>query len=122
MFINRSLKRIYISLGFIAIVVLQACNHSGSTAAIQMPLDSLELSYADGFRIYYHKNYKELVVRSPWNKSNSLMKYYLVKNEHVKVPLDGQKIVIPIKSIAATSVTHFEFLSLIVKKRPILLF
>jgi len=69
--------------------------------------------YAEGFSIREHDGYKEIVVFSPWKKNEIYARYYLVNAAKQKTPADGQKILVPITSIAATSVTHFEFLRLI---------
>lgn len=69
--------------------------------------------YAQGFSILHFDNYKEVIVYSPWLKATVYARYFLVKDISVDVPTNGVKIVVPIKSVAATSVTHFEFLNLI---------
>lgn len=75
--------------------------------------DSLKLHYAEGFSISYHNQYKEVIVYSPWKKGDVYARYFLVKNSKIKTPANGQKVIVPLKSLAATSVTHFEFLSLL---------
>ncbi|GAB1415307.1 ABC transporter substrate-binding protein [Paludibacter sp.] len=75
--------------------------------------DTVNLIYAEGFEIIRHKNYKEVIVNDPWTSSQMLAKYYLVSHDSVYVPGDGQRFVLPVKTIAATSATHFEFLSLL---------
>ncbi|HRZ98632.1 MAG TPA: ABC transporter substrate-binding protein, partial [Paludibacter sp.] len=73
----------------------------------------LKIVYAQGFRVKYHTNYKEVIVYSPWVKATIYARYYLVKDANTKTPTDGTKILIPLKTIATTSVTHFEFLNLL---------
>jgi iron complex transport system substrate-binding protein len=75
--------------------------------------------YAQGFSIRHIESYKEVIVYSPWVKGTVYARYYLVKDISVNVPENGIKIVVPIKSVAATSVTHFEFLNLIGKLETI---
>jgi iron complex transport system substrate-binding protein len=75
--------------------------------------DSLKLIYAQGFSVKYFSHYTKVIVYSPWVKGAVYARYYLVKDASAKTPSDGTKIQIPIKTLAATSVTHFEFLSLL---------
>lgn len=67
--------------------------------------------YAEGFSVVRHDNFKEVIVYSPWEKGKVLVKYYLTKSSSTEIPADGKRIIIPLKSLAATSVTHFEFLN-----------
>lgn len=75
--------------------------------------DTLQLKYAKGFAIRYFKNYKEVVVYSPWQKGSVFARYYLVNKPDIDIPKDGIRVTVPLRSLAATSVTHFEFLNLI---------
>lgn len=95
--------------------LLVSCTAKNSNSSLQEndSLDSLKISYAQGFKIKYHEDYKEVIVLSPWVKDAVYARYFLVKNTDVKTPSNGIKVKIPITSIAATSVTHFEFLHLI---------
>jgi iron complex transport system substrate-binding protein len=71
------------------------------------------LSYAEGFSIYYFDDYKEIIVYSPWVKGTVYARYFLVDNAKTKTPDDGIKVQVPLETLAATSVTHFEFLKLL---------
>lgn len=73
----------------------------------------LELKYAKGFDINYFDNYKSLVIYDPWIDGEIQQKYYLVNNDTTIVPKDGVKLVIPLKTIAVSSCTHFEFISML---------
>jgi ABC-type Fe3+-hydroxamate transport system, periplasmic component len=75
--------------------------------------DSLQLTYAKGFSVKYFPQYTEVAVYSPWVKGAVYARYYLVKDASIKTPANGTKLRIPIKTLAATAVTHFEFLSLL---------
>lgn len=75
--------------------------------------DSLKLEYARGFAIRYFSGYKEVIVFSPWVKGTVYARYYLIKDAGIQTPADGTKVHIPLKTLAATSVTHFEFLNLL---------
>jgi iron complex transport system substrate-binding protein len=94
-------------------VLFIACTHRSSHLAKEQPVDSLRLSHAEGFSIRYFQNYKEVVVFNPFSQDAVYQRYYLVRDTGVCVPPDGLKIKIPVRSLAATSVTHFEFLNLL---------
>lgn len=94
-------------------VLFIACTHGSSHLAKEQPVDSLRLSHAEGFSIRYFQNYKEVVVFNPFSHNAVYQRYYLVQDTGVCVPPDGLKIKIPVRSLAATSVTHFEFLNLL---------
>jgi len=94
-------------------VLFIACTHGSSHLAKEQPVDSLRLSHAEGFSIRYFQNYKEVVVFNPFSQDAVYQRYYLVRDTGVCVPPDGLKIKIPVRSLAATSVTHFEFLNLL---------
>lgn len=90
-----------------------SCTEKKANETVISPTDSLQIEYAKGFAIQYFKEYKKVIVFSPWAKSTVYATYYLVNEKDTKTPSDGTKILIPLKSIAAASVTHFEFLSLL---------
>jgi len=75
--------------------------------------DSLTLKYAEGFSVKYFKDYKEVIVYSPWVKGTEYARYYLVTDRKIKTPSNGTKVKIPLSTLATTSVTHLEFLSLL---------
>ncbi len=90
-----------------------SCSNKPSKTNKEPIVDSLKLNHAQGFSIKYCNEYKVVIVYSPWVKGAEYARYYLVTNKNVSVPSDGIKIQIPIQSLAATSVTHFEFISLL---------
>jgi iron complex transport system substrate-binding protein len=90
-----------------------SCNIKNTKTSDARTSDSLKLKYAEGFAVKYFSNYKEVIVFSPWVKGTVYARYYLVKDANTKTPTDGRKVQIPLKTLAATSVTHFEFLSLL---------
>ncbi|MCL1868116.1 MAG: ABC transporter substrate-binding protein [Paludibacter sp.] len=75
------------------------------------PADSLHLQFAKEFSVFYYADYKKVAVKNSYNNNSSI--YYLVKNDSVTTPANGQKIVIPLPSIACGSATLYEFLNLI---------
>ena len=77
------------------------------------PIDSLSLRYAEGFSVHEFKDYKQVIVYSPWVKGTEYARYYLVTKSETATPTDGVKVKIPLQTLVATSATHFEFLSLL---------
>jgi ABC-type Fe3+-hydroxamate transport system, periplasmic component len=103
-----------IILFIILLLSVFSCKHKSSEKGFSaIPIDSLKIEYAEGFKIIYYSDYKEIIVENPWKAGEVYARYYLVKNKDIETPSDGQKIVIPLQTVATTSVTHFEFLSLL---------
>ena len=96
-----------------AAFLLVSCVSKSSQIENNQASDSLKLFYAKGFAIKYFADYKEVIVYSPWVKGTEYARYFLVKDAAIKTPAGGTKILIPLQTLAATSVTHFEFLSLL---------
>ena len=102
-----------VAVVILAVLMFTSCEHKLSKTAQTHSSDTLKLTYAQGFAIKYFPEYKEVIVYSPWVKGTEYARYYLVKNTNTKTPSNGTKVQIPLKTLAATSVTHFEFLSLL---------
>jgi len=69
--------------------------------------------YAQGFDILEHSSFVEILIYNPWNHSEILTRYYLVKDENVETPDDGLRVKIPVDEVAITSVTQIEFLNML---------
>ncbi len=95
------------------ISVFFSCSPKKTSSETGKAVDSVKLSYAEGFAVRYFNHYKEVIVYSPWEKGSVYARYFLVKDKNTKTPENGTKILIPLQSLAATSVTHFEFLRLL---------
>lgn len=74
---------------------------------------SVSNSYAKGFALEKGTNFNTVTVTNPWDSTSYLARYYLVKDLSIQVPPDGVKILVPLQTIAPTSSTHYEFLSLL---------
>lgn len=92
-------------------LIFLSCSHQQKQSATDTVSNSNE--YAEGFSIVSHDNYKEVIVYSPWVKGSVYARYYLVTDIATETPENGKKVKIPLQTLAATSVTHFEFLSLL---------
>ena len=98
---------------FFSVFLILSCTTKSVKSEKEQRSDSLKLVYAQGFAVKYFKGYKEVIVYSPWVKGTEYARYYLVNDFKIKTPSNGTKVQIPLKTLAATSVTHFEFLSLL---------
>ena len=72
-----------------------------------------DVKYAVGFDMWQHEDYAEVVVYNPWVVDAIQQRYYLVRNNNIKIPQNGIRLKIPIESIAISSCTHTEFLDMI---------
>jgi iron complex transport system substrate-binding protein len=103
-----------ISILFVlAIFLFVSCAPKNTKTEDAQTFNSLKLSYAQGFAIKYYPGYKEVIVYSPWVKGTEYARYYLVKDTKTQTPTNGTKVQIPLQTLVATSVTHFEFLRLL---------
>ena len=86
-----------------------------TTESFASPGDTLQLKYATGFAVFYHDEFKEVVVHNPWEIGSVYARYYLTKDKNLQTPENGIKVHIPLQSIALTSVTQIEFLNILEK-------
>ena len=107
------MKKLSLFVLFLAALSLVSCGNKTSGKEKADSYDSLSVKYAHGFSIRYYRNYKEVIVYSPWVKGTEYARYYLVSDKKIKTPSDGTKIQIPLTTLATTSVTHLEFLNLL---------
>ncbi len=108
-----SMKRLWYIL-FGLILLCTACGKQTTQSSDTAQADStLVLKYAEGFKVDYFDDYKRVTVKNPWKNDADLAVYYLVKSDSANVPEGATKIRIPLKSIAATSCTHYEFLQIL---------
>lgn len=78
-----------------------------------LPSDSLQIEFAEGFSVKYFADYKLVSVKNIHNPIAPDIHYYLVKNMQTPTPPNGQKIVVPLHTLACGSSTLYEFLNLI---------
>lgn len=75
--------------------------------------------YARGFDIYEHEEYVEIILFNPWKDKDIVTRYFLVRNNEIVTPENGIKIKIPVRSVASTAVTQYEFISMIGETKSI---
>jgi iron complex transport system substrate-binding protein len=107
----RSFNYIFLCL---AVLSVTACSTgSNKTDVISDSADSSVIVYAKGFSIRYFSDYTQVIVNNPWKSGSIYATYFLVKDTQTEVPEGGVKILVPLKTIAPASVTHYEFLHLL---------
>ncbi len=99
----------------VALLALAGCGGGNGTGREDAATaDSvMTVSHAKGFSVEYLPEYKRVTVYSPWEEGKRLAVYYLVKSDDTETPEGGAKIVTPLKTLAVTSCTHFEFLDML---------
>lgn len=118
MFNKTNFLKSFFSVGFkilifILLLVPSSCTKKERTETFIWEGDTLQLRYATGFAVYYHDNFKEVVVYNPWEVGSIYARYYLTKDKSCQTPENGMKVNIPLKTIALTSVTQVEFLNIL---------
>ncbi|MCL2597078.1 MAG: ABC transporter substrate-binding protein [Paludibacter sp.] len=79
----------------------------------KIPNESLKIEFARGFSVNYYTDYKLVSVKNYRNPAVPDIRYYLVQNPQTPTPSDGQKIVVPLRTLACGSATLYESLNLI---------
>ena len=92
---------------------LMAACHNRAKQAAPPQGELIATKYAKGFTILENKQYTTVTVMNPWQEGSVYARYYLVKDSSTEVPSDGTKVAIPLRSMAANSATHLEFLQLL---------
>jgi len=109
------MKTKYILLPALLICLLSfvACGSKPSRSSNEAEGIPVPLSYAQQFSIVHANDYTTVTVFNPWKGGEMYATYYLVKDESVETPSDGDKVLIPIKKLMANSATHLGFLDLL---------
>lgn len=94
-------------------LLLTACGHAATQSARTESDSTLTVKYATGFEVDYFSHYKRVTINNPWAAGETLAVYYLTQNDTVQVPTDGVKLTTPLKRLAVTSCTHYEFLQML---------
>ena len=77
-------------------------------------LQQTSVNYAIGFDIQTFKNYKKLIIKSPFPDATNAVEYFIVrKGEKIAKNIDPKKLIqVPIKKLVATSTTHIPMIEL----------
>lgn len=92
------------------VLLIVACKGKPAAPEAAFVPEMVELQHAKGFSIELFGDYRRVVVYNPWQGNEVLAVYYLVENESVSTPDDGIRVLVPVKSLAISSVTHAGFL------------
>lgn len=74
---------------------------------------SISLKYAKGFSIDIFEEYNRINVYNPWKPGSILERYYLTKNAESKIPNDGKRVTIPVRTMVSASSTHYAFIDML---------
>lgn len=99
----------HLTLLILTIFALSSCSDKKNIST-KIQTTDIPLSYAKGFTISKNDNITKLVVNNPWKPGEILDTYYLVKNDSIATPSDGEKIKIPLNSIMVNSATYLGFI------------
>jgi iron complex transport system substrate-binding protein len=79
------------------------------------------LSFADGFDIEYHKDYKLITIHNPWQGAQEIDYKYLLVNRKADVPDIKVDLIVrtPIKRVICLSTTHIAFIDVINETKSI---
>ncbi|OEK08708.1 ABC transporter substrate-binding protein [Flavivirga aquatica] len=100
----------FIILFFISLFLLTSCKEDKGISRTLPPSNAkkVNIKYAKGFKITHYKTYKEILVTSPWPKSEETYRYIIVEKEQ-DIPKHNDKDVIiktPIEKIVVMSTTN----------------
>ena len=100
---------------FILSILLTNCKPKNSSSIQQeQNKQSLQIKYAKGFDIQYFKNYKKLIIKSPYQNSKEQFEFILSdSNNNELQTVSGTKINTPIQKVVVTSTTHIPMLELL---------
>ena len=107
-----------LSLLLLFLLVLNCKEDKALPLELQPLKENSSLSYAVGFSIKNHQNYKVLEITNPWPKSDKTYRYAMVSKEMApKIILNTTEfdavLITPIQKIVVTSTTHIPALELL---------
>ncbi|MEH2153987.1 ABC transporter substrate-binding protein [Nostoc sp.] len=75
--------------------------------------NKIKINHATGFAVEYHKHYKIVIIKNPWQNANTKFQYVLVQcgTPTPKEFNQAQLITVPINSIVSLSTTHLPHLA-----------
>ena len=95
-------------------LLIASCGERKQSATTDNSYEPLEVKYAKGFSLDQTDKYIRITIHNTFNQENEFQqRLYLVKSTEIETPSDGQKIVVPIKTLAIASVTNIGYLRLI---------
>ncbi|MFY0604488.1 MAG: ABC transporter substrate-binding protein [Flavobacteriaceae bacterium] len=110
------------TLAFIFILIFVACKENSAYKKAEKNINSsLQIKYAKGFDIQYFKNYKKLIIKSPFLNSKDTIAYTIFTKRKNAVAYDQMEneILVPIDKIVTTSTTHIPMIELLGSEKNI---
>lgn len=98
----------------IFLICIVGCSSKNNPPTTSQKLQTSTIKYAKGFEIEAYKEYKKLIIKSPYLSSNNQTVFYLYPKNSI-ISNDTEKSIIrtPISKIVATSTTHIPMLELL---------
>jgi len=95
--------------------VLCSCQEKNSNNASRTEINTLNLKYAEGFEIEYHKGFKLLRVIHPWKDAQQEFTYILgqgILKEDLEIHYDAF-VELPVRRLVCTSTSHLPMLEML---------
>ena len=109
-------------LGIVIVMLICSCKKEKvftKKTVITKTVSSVK--YAKGFEIQRFKDYKKLVIKSPYENSNAIFEYILLgKNTNTIVNFKQKPIYIPIQKMVVTSTTHIPMVELLKEEKSLI--
>ena len=107
------MKSLHILITLFIFICLTACR--SDQKQIDTVLHKSSVKHAVGFDIEDHKQFKKLVIKSPYPNANQALEYFLIpKGQNIPEELNDAKIIrTPIETLVVTSTTHIPMLELL---------
>ncbi len=108
----------FLYLGFASLFLLAGCHKNKptpqntsqpqATIVSLAPSEKVQVNFASGFRVSYHKGYKRLDILNPFQDQTDTLHYVLIPRgaSQPQLDLEAQFIETPVRSMIATSTTH----------------
>jgi iron complex transport system substrate-binding protein len=107
------MKSIHILITLFIFICLNACRSEQNKK--DTVVHKISMKHAVGFDIEDHKQFKKLVIKSPYPNANQALEYFLIpKGQNIPEELNDAKIIrTPIETLVVTSTTHIPMLELL---------
>jgi len=109
--------------GLILFTFLISCNNNKvDENALSSVVKSSNLSYAKGFEIEYHNDYKLITIHDPWQGALQVDYKYLLVNKNAKIPNIKADVIFktPIDRVICLSTTHIGFIDVLNETQSVL--
>jgi len=106
--------KLFVTIFLVSVFLIGCKENTTSKEQYKLHKQSIEIKYAKGFDIQYFKNYKKLIIKSPYQNSKEQFEYILYnKSTEAIVDFKKEPIHVPIQKVVVTSTTHIPMLELL---------